>query len=106
MMISQDTAAALPETTRAKPEPTVEQVSENILVVSKKLGDGASAKVYKANYSEGNSDNSDSIAVKVFNDSKENKNGAPEKEFEILQQLAEHPNILKAHDFVKSTGKL
>ena len=105
-MISQDQAAALPETNRPKPEPIVVKTTENILLVSKKLGDGASAKVYKANYPESNCDNSDSIAVKHFNDSKENVNGAPEKEFNILQKLADNPNILKAHDFVKGKGKL
>ena len=104
MMISQDQAAALPESSRPKPESTVVKATENILLVSKKIGDGASTKVYKANYPETNSE--DSIAVKVFNDSKENVNGAPEKEFKILQQLAENPNVLKAHDFVKGKGKL
>ena len=75
-----------------------------MLLVSKKLGDGASAKVYKADYPENNCENS--IAVKVFNDSKENKNGAPEKEFQILKQLESNPNVLQAHDFVKGKGKL
>ena len=101
----QDQAADLPMQTRKQlPEPVPEKTSETILLVSKKLGDGASAKVYKADYPENNCDNS--IAVKVFNDSKENKNGAPEKEFQILQQLEAHPNVLKAHDFVKGKGKL
>ena len=53
-MITQDQAAALPETTRPKPEPVVVKTTENMLIVSKKLGDGASAKVYKANYPESN----------------------------------------------------
>ena len=105
-MISQDKAAALPDQTRsvAIPEPVPEKTSESILLVSKKLGDGASAKVYKADYPENNCENS--IAVKVFNDCKENKNGAPEKEFQILQQLSGNSNVLVAHDFVKGTGKV
>ena len=86
-MISQEQAAALPEQTRKQiPEPLPvpeKKMGESILLVSKKLGDGASAKVYKADYPENNCDNS--IAVKVFNNCKENQNGAPEKEFRILQ---------------------
>ena len=85
-MNTQDQAAALPLPEQTRPaiqEPVPEEKHETVLQVSKKLGDGASAKVYKVDASDNNCDNS--IAIKVFNDSKENKNGAPEKEYQILQ---------------------
>ena len=62
----------------------LEQTNPRMLTVSKKLGDGAQAKVYKAHFAEENIVNS--FAVKVFDEgSLGNRNGAPEKEYAILQ---------------------
>ena len=78
-----DQAPALPETTEIVRESAPQQNTTCRLIVSKKLGDGAQAKVYKAHI-EGE-DESASFAVKVFAEgSLGNANGAPEKEYEIL----------------------
>ncbi len=50
-----DQASPLPESTRVNTQEVVED--RKTLVVSKKLGDGAQAKVYKAHYLEENCDN-------------------------------------------------
>ena len=81
----------------------LEQINPRMLTVSKKLGDGAQAKVYKAHYEDDKVVNS--FAVKLFNEgSLGNRNGAPEKEFAILKQLDGHANVIKAHEFVRGNG--
>ena len=80
------------------------QLSESDIVISKKLGHGASAKVYKAYYENFRSENS--FAIKVFNKHPGLDRGAPEKEFKLLRKLANHPNVLNAYQFIVGKGKL
>ena len=73
--------------------------------MTRKLGDGAQAKVYEAHFEGEN--NVNSFAVKTFSSAYAKLNdGAISREFEILQKLNGHDNVLKASEHARGNGKL
>lgn len=68
------------------------------------LGDGGQARVFKAHRY---GDHENLVALKVFNPSVlTNQNNAPQREFEILSQVRDCPNVIKALDYRPSGGQI
>jgi len=81
-------------------------------MATKLLGDGAQAKVYKAHVQPDNQEMTlnepiNEVAVKVFNpNALLNRNGQPKKEYDILQQLKGHSNIVEVFNYYSDNGRI
>ena len=71
---------------------------------TKLLGAGLQAKVYKAHTTETEEscEAEETLALKVFH----RKICTVKKEYDILQKLKHHPNIIKTHNYHKTNGRI